>query len=252
MNNKFTYTGKCIWCGKTEPIVTFDTAPHIIPKSLSACEIGFDVCDECNHYFGTATQGMPSCDLCFKEIFNSFWIFGHNLNKHTYKQLKSTFFSYFHKTQSIKIRGTFNSRNITRQFKRSLYEIFLQKYHEVTKNGNHPMFDMVRKFARYNIGNPHVYYAFNNVILAPNAEDRLFLNMNQKAIDNMLESGLFCFWFSGHVFYIEVLPTVFNVNGLSYLRKEAKTMLIPAIGNESIFEFTDIMQIDFLMQRFNS
>lgn len=29
-------------------------------------------------------------------------------------------------------------------------------------------------------------------------------------------------------------------------------MLLPARGNESIFEFNDVMQLDFFMLRFNS
>ena len=54
------------------------------------------------------------------------------------------------------------------------------------------------------------------------------------------------------LFYIEVLPIAFQVNGYSFLREEAKTILLPARGNESIFEFDDVMQLDIFMQRFNS
>ena len=52
--------------------------------------------------------------------------------------------------------------------------------------------------------------------------------------------------------FLEIFPTAFNLNGISYLRKQAGTILIPAKGDECIFELNDIMQIDFLMQRFNS
>lgn len=54
-----------------------------------------------------------------------------------------------------------------------------------------------------------------------------------------------------NMYYLEIFPMAFNVNGISYLHKQAKEILIPAIGNEGIYEFDDIMQIDFLMQRFN-
>lgn len=47
---KYIKTGKCIWCGKEEPEATFYTEPHILPHSLGGLEIGFDICDECNHY----------------------------------------------------------------------------------------------------------------------------------------------------------------------------------------------------------
>ena len=155
---------QCIWCGKTEPEVSFRAAPHIVPHNLGSDDIGFDVCDDCNHYFGTATRGVPSCDLAFKEIFNAFWIFGHNLDENTHKRFSSVFFNYYHSKRTIKVRSNFNSRVITRQFKRSLYEVFLQKYHQVTGNGNHPMFEMVRQFARHNVGNPHVFYVFNTLV----------------------------------------------------------------------------------------
>lgn len=248
---KYIKTGQCIWCGKKEPETLFSAAPHIVPHNLGSSDIGFDVCNDCNHFFGKASIGVPSCDLVFKEIFNAFWIFGHNLDENTYKKFSSVFFNYYHSKRTIRIRNTFNSRTITRQFKRSLYEVFLQKYHKVTGNGNLPMFDMVRKFARYNIGNPYVFYVYNNVILSPDEDHRLELPMNENVIDEMMKSGLYCFWMGNQLFYIEVLPVAFEVNGYKYLREQAQTMLLPARGNEKIFAFDDVMQLDIFMQRFN-
>ena len=56
MKKEYIHTGKCIWCDKSKPEVTFKTEPHIIPESLGGKEIGTDVCDQCNSYFGTATK----------------------------------------------------------------------------------------------------------------------------------------------------------------------------------------------------
>ena len=84
---KYVKIGKCIWCGKEMPEVRFTAAPHIVPHNLGSDDIGFDVCNGCNHYFGKASKGIPSCDLAFKEIFNAFWIFGHQLDATTYKKL---------------------------------------------------------------------------------------------------------------------------------------------------------------------
>lgn len=75
--------------------------------------------------------------------------------------------------------------------------------------------------------------------------------MNENVIDEMMKSGLYRFWMGNQLFYIEVLPIAFQVNGYNFLREEAKTMLLPARGNERIFEFTDVMQLDFFMLRFN-
>lgn len=76
--------------------------------------------------------------------------------------------------------------------------------------------------------------------------------MNENVIDEMMKSGLYRFWMGNQLFYIEVLPIAFQVNGYNFLREEAKTILLPARGNERIFEFNDVMQLDFFMLRFNS
>lgn len=252
MSNSHINTGKCIWCGRTTEEARFTSDAHILPHSLGGSEIGTDVCDDCNHYFGTATRGVPNVNLAFKEIFGAFKTFGDNLNENTYKKFSSTFFHYRHSQHKIIIKSNFNSRAITKQFKRSLYEVFLQKYHAVTGNGNHPMFDMVRKYARYGIGDPHVFYAFNNVLFSTASDEKVILHMSDKLLEDMMHSGLYFFWLFGHMFYIEVLPVAFNANGMRFLKEEGRKWLIPALGNEALYEFYDVMQLDFLMERFNS
>lgn len=249
----FKKTGRCIWCGKTEPEVTFNSAPHILPQKLGGKEIGFDICDACNHYFGTATAGKPNIDLVFKEIFNAYRFFDQELDATSYKKYHSVFFSYRHSSHTIKINKSFCSNVITRQFKRALYNVFFQKYHEITKNGNHPMFNNVRNFARYDIGDPHVYYTFNNIRLVPDNKyiNNPYLKISKVLIDDMMDSGIFSFWFMGEEFFLEVFPLAFQTNGEKFLQKRAQHILIPAIGNERIFEFTDVMQLDFFLQRFN-
>ena len=75
MKKEYINTGKCIWCGKEKPDVSFHTAPHIVPKCLGGAEIETDVCDECNHAFGTAVQGSPSIDAMFREVFEAYRFF---------------------------------------------------------------------------------------------------------------------------------------------------------------------------------
>lgn len=252
--HKYINTGKCIWCGRTEADgATFYDKPHIVPHGLGGQEIGVDVCDDCNHFFGTAPKaGMPPIDLAFKEIFNAFMTFGHNLNENTYKHYKSVFFEYRHSKHAIKIKSNFNPHNITTQFKRGLYEVFLQQYHATTGNGTHPMFDTIRNYARYGIGSLHVLYTYNHIILEPGETEMLKIPISQKTLEEMKISGVYPFWMGGHLFYIEVFPVAFRVNGLTYLKKEAETVLINIYGDEHIFEFNDVMQIDFLMQRFKN
>lgn len=244
-------TGKCIWCNKEYPEVTFLDAPHILPKALGGQEIGFDVCDSCNHYFGTSVPRLQSTNVVFKEIFNAtrFAMQEHNVN--SWKNFGSCFFKYQHSSSKFIINKRFSERVITKQFKRSLYEVFLQKYHKQTLDGNNPKFAAVRDFARYGNGDLRVYYAFNNIVLSPDMNEPPSLTMNEESIQIMNETGVFLFWFLGHPLYLEVFPTRFNVHGYTYLEKEANDMIIPVKGNECIFELQSIYQMDFFMTRFN-
>ena len=87
-----------------------------------------------------------------------------------------------------------------------------------------------------------------NIIFEPKETDLLKLPMSSSILDNMMSSGIFEFWLSGHMFFLEVLPVAFESRGQAYLQRAAQKILIPAKGNERIFEFTDISQIDIFMQ----
>lgn len=233
---------------------TFNTISHILPKGLGGEETGFDVCDECNHYFGTAEKGLPNMDLVFKEVFNiSKLLCSNDRNENSYKNFSSLFFRYYYSKNKIVIKDIFKWKQqaITVQFKRSLYEVFLQKYHLLTGDGNNPKFAAVRDYARYCRGNLRVFYLFNIVILVEDRGVPPVLCMNEKTIENMNYYGVFLFWFWGFPLFLEIFPTVFNVKGMNFLRNEAEQLLIYAKGNERIIELTNIMQLDFLMTRFN-
>ena len=252
---EYIHDGQCIWCGRKKPTVTFNTIPHILPKSLGGTETCVDVCDECNHYFGTAEKGLPGIDLVVREILECYRLFGtdyytkHNLPK------KFVFFHYNHDTKRLKLKSTFREATVTSQFKRGLYELFLQKYHSVTYDGNNQKWDWVRSYARYGIADglrePQVYYAFNNVTLFPDDEHTNIIVMSDKLIDDTLKYGVFHCYLMGQSFYLEVLPHLFQRYRNLYLQNEANTMLLPAKGNERIFEFTRIGQIDPFMTRYS-
>lgn len=247
----------CIWCGRNENDVSFNTVAHILPRALGGQETVEDVCDDCNHYFGTAPkgrQGVPCMDHAFKEIFNAIRMFSKNLTSESYKQFRSSYFTYHHSKHLIKIKNNFNSKFVTRQFKRALYEVFLQKYHLITGDGHNSMFHTIRNYARYDIGNPHVFYGFNNIILSPdvNYMKHPYLPMSEKLREDITKYGMFDFWIMGHHFYLEVIPILANVHLNSYLQNQANNTIIRIKNNEGIYELNDVMQIDFLMQRFNS
>lgn len=251
MIKEYTHTGQCIWCGRTKPEASFKNEPHIIPKSFGGIEIGVDVCDQCNSYFGTATLGIPSMDLVFKEIFNATKLSMSELNTNSWKKFKTVFFRYEHKRSTFVIKNNFREHIITRQFKRSLFEVFLQAYHKETHEGNSPKFAAVREFARFNRGDLKVFYVFNNIVFTEDRNAPPVLHFSQSNIDKMHETGLFSFMLHGHMFYLEVFPTAFNVNGEQYLKEEANNILINVKGNEQISEMKSIFLMDFFMTRFN-
>ena len=92
----------------------------------------------------------------------------------------------------------------------------------------------------------------NNVLFSTASDEKVILHMSDKLLEDMMHSGLYFFWLFGHMFYIEVLPVAFNANGMKFLKEEGRKWLIPALGNEALYEFNDVMQLDFLMERFNS
>ena len=104
------------------------------------------------------------------------------------------------------------------------------------------------------IGNPHVFYGFNNIILSPdvNYMKHPYLPMSEKLREDITKYGMFDFWIMGHHFYLEVIPILANVHLNSYLQNQANNTIIRIKNNEGIYELNDVMQIDFLMQRFNS
>lgn len=256
MVKEYISTGKCIWCGREKPNVSFRNAPHIVPKCLGGEEIGTDICDECNHAFGTAVQGSPSIDSMFREVFEAYRFFlqlrTNEIND--LRRYKSCLFSYFRKTGIFKINNSYNLNTLTRQFKRSVFEVFLQKYHQKTSDGNNPKFDAVRNFARYNIGDLKLYYAFNNILLTENTptgfDENVSFFMSPKMIDTMEKTGYFNLFLFGHNFYLEVLPITASMFGNKYLSEQANSTLVGVKGNESIRLVTSLKDIDIFLDRF--
>lgn len=253
--NKYIHDGKCIWCGRGEPTVSFETKPHILPKALGGNEICLDVCDECNHYFGTAEKRLPAIDTVTREIFESYRLFGTNYYENKNLPKKFTFFHYNLNSGRIKVKSSFRASTITFQFKRGLYELFLQKYHSITYKGNDPCWDWIRQYARYGtkyvLREPHVYYAYNNITFVP-AEKLNTVLMSDKLIDDALKYGVFHMHLMGQNFFLEVLPCMFQLRGKEYLRNEATKMVFNVKGNECLFELMNIIDIDPFMTRYNS
>lgn len=247
---KYIHSGKCIWCGKSEPYATFFSEPHIIPHSLGGSEIGFDVCDECNHFFGTCSKNSLNTNLVFKEVFNA------SMHSITYKQGKQTKYSsaFFHYNKNkglIKLKRYLSIRLFTDTFKRSLYEVFLQKYHFVFPDEPLDKFEAVRRYARYGIGNLHVYFVYNSgfILHCQNEKDDIVLSINEYSKKEIENTGYFVFLLVGHILILEVLPITAETKGKNSLRDLANKYILHIDNTVGLYELNDIRFFDMFFNR---
>ena len=129
--------GQCIFCKRTkEDTATFKEKAHTIPESLGSSNIGVDICDDCNHYFGqpdpTIYRPVLGVELAVKEVLGvQRALLRRDQNA---PRLKSIFFEYWRKKNTFKFKNRFlysdNTFLLTfgRQFRRGIYELFLQEY----------------------------------------------------------------------------------------------------------------------------
>ena len=131
---EYIKNGKCIWCLKSKPEVKFYTKPHTIPKTLNPDNIGFDICDSCNSFFGSddkLNKVTYSIDKVLKEFFNVHkFLLLTKKDSNSWKNFKSQFFNYYHKSRTLKlnvdyIRNAPYANELTRKFKRETDENFL-------------------------------------------------------------------------------------------------------------------------------
>lgn len=247
--DNYIHTGTCIWCKRKAPEVTFSTAPHITPKSLGNEEIGVDVCDECNHFFGTSYKGHPNIDLVFKEVFYaSQQSLGDRASMQ--KKYRSAYFFYNRTTDHIKLKREFSISTFTKQFKRGLYEAFLQKYHKNFPDDNLDMFEAVRKYARYGEGNLNVYFLKNKIILhSMDKTEDVTLHLPNNCKEEIRDTGYFVFYYCGQILFLEVLPLTAKLGGLSNLQKVVEPFVLHIDGSEKIYRLDDIRSFDMFFNR---
>jgi hypothetical protein len=198
-----------------------------------------------------------SVELAFKEIFN---VTKHLLPdfsetpKKNKQILKSVYFEYYESKRIFRIKKRFEFKrdfikNFTRQFKKGVYEVFLQEYHRNTKFGLDKKFDKIRDFVRYDKGDLPLYFADNNgVYLLPKDYDSPTLAFNENNISIIEDYGFYPIWLFGHVLYIEVTPRAVLTRE-TYLRDEAKRVVGSGFINNSIKEMRYVTELDFTLQR---
>lgn len=161
---------ECIWCFKKDPETTFINKAHTIPKSLGGQNFNKNVCDECNRYFGSASnQYKYSVEEAFKEVLciSRFVLLSGSKSKRKVGDFKSKFFDLKEKNGklNLKLRTQLNFRkgfqdDLCRNFKRGLYKVWYEEYcrQNDIKPQTSDTFSNVRKFCRYDEGDLQVIY----------------------------------------------------------------------------------------------
>lgn len=243
---EYIHAGECIWCKRKKPYVSFYTAPHIVPKSLGSNEIGIDVCDECNNYFGRCTSQNKtiSSDLAFKEVFNACL---NSLGERPEKNIpySSALFFYNRAEDKIKLKRSFSLSFFTIQFKRALYEVFLQKFHSTFPDENLDRFEFVRKFARYNIGNPTVFFAVNKMVFHfDDVKNDITISMSDHQIDFMNRTGFYHFMFCGKHLFLEIFPITAQAAWPNSYKEMVSCSVVPCDADCTLKELTNIWEFD--------
>lgn len=261
---RYINIGTCIFCKRGEPEVTFRTRPHTIPQTMGGRKIGVDVCDECNHYFGTVDKQIQphmAIETCVKEVLNvTQYLTEMPKAQQEGKELpylKSIYFAIFQKEHVIRFKRAFAStpsfvRTYTRCFKRGLYEMFLQEFHRQTGRGLESRFEAIRRFARYNEGDIPVWHMQYNRIglhFGMDESNGVTIPINDKALHDIEEYGIFTLIIRGFWFYLAVAPMPMTTY-LAYLKQENDEMAFGAIFR-GVEWLDDIHQIDFTLSRFS-
>lgn len=256
--NYYSKIGKCIWCLKTTPEVSFNNAPHTISKKLGSVNIGADICDSCNDYFGKNDKAKVypmSIELAFKEIMSLMQLLlSNNLSENTHKKFNSVYFDYFHSKKVIKIRKSFELRpdflkSLTHQFKRGVYEIFLQEYHRITLNGLDEKFNSIRQFVRYDRGSLPLYFLVNNgVYLIEENINEPSLYFTEKVLSDIDDFGFYTMSLFGNIFFLEVTPRAEFTREV-FLQKEAKEFIGSGFIYSGLKEMKYVTDIDFTLRR---
>lgn len=155
---------KCIWCNKSEASTTFINKAHTFPKSLGGGSICENVCDSCNHYFGTRQFQSPAIEIVLKEMLNiSKYLLLFETDKvPKNKHFKSEYFNINWDKKTIQIKPKYGLRkgfqeNLGRLFKRGIYKVFLEERERQKQDALEERFNFIREFSRYNLGDYPVY-----------------------------------------------------------------------------------------------
>lgn len=260
IKTEYIRKGKCIWCLKSKPDVEFYTKPHTIPRALNAHNIGFDICDFCNNFFGSDNKlemVTYSIDKILKEFFNVHkFLLTNNKDSNSWKNFKSQFFSYFHTRKTLKlnidyIRNPLYANQFTRKFKKGIYNIFLQEYHRNTENGHDIRFNSIREFVRNDSGDLPLYYlkSCNGVRILEDFQLSHELPFNSNTLEIIDKYGFYQLRMTGLNFY--VFATDHAYLNFDYLIHDSNNQIGSGFVFTELLELKKLTEIDFTLRNWN-
>lgn len=245
-------TSSCLWCRKDSSTseITFLKKAHTIPQALGGKFICADICDTCNHYFGSRGYHTVAIEVVLREAFELTrnMVFAHPERKsNQYSRFKSVFFKLntANKTFSFKqlysIKPGFQAM-IASQFKRGLFKIFLEEYHRQFGAGIDERYNFIREFARYNVGDYPIFYLIPKLPVMFYSEDEFVkpqLNFSAPQLKSITDYEFYLLNIFGHGFLI---PTHRNwhLNIDTYLKNARDNLKDMYKGYTLIKEFKDV------------
>ncbi len=249
--------GVCIFCGKDKAQTTFLQKPHTMPRSLGSVSIGVDICDECNHYFGEPDKlSKPNLciEVCVKEIFGMTKHLFNSDNEST-SRLKSLYFEYWHSKKLIRFKSSFKFNNVFQrvfinQFRRGIYEMFLQEYHKQTGRGLESRFDEIRNYARYSVGYIPLYHfqSKNGIILREDVICEPQFRFSETSLNEIDNYGYYRLYIWGMWFYLEVTPRARLYRDI-YLRSRVEELIGSGFVFSQCVELRSVNEIDFTLRK---
>lgn len=250
----------CIWCRKTENETAFNKIAHTFPASLGGESICENVCDKCNHYFGSPSDQSPAIEVVLKELLNAskYYLLSNSaVNVGNLKRFKSEFFNANWNARTLKLKPRYSLRKhaqeqFGRLFRRGLFKVYLEEREVQLQDALSSRFDFIREFARYNLTDYPIY------IIKPRIPVILFSSIDtlnpvlrfSDYSDKMdKEFRIFEYPIMGHNFCIPTSRSFKEFNFDSYNRhiKSEKN----GYGNELI-EIITAKNFDFLFNYMNT
>lgn len=210
---------RCIWCQLDENATSFKKIAHTIPQSLGGKMTCENVCDDCNHYFGSIHDKLPAIEETIKETFNITRV--RLLDEENYgankalPRFKSKYFNVNLKLRTMKLKPAFVVKAgfqmiLANQLKRGIYKIYLGELERQKGKAHESDNDFIRDYARHNIGDYPLFYYERRIGVLINRQEwikspQFFLDgfRMKYLIDN---EYFFEFELLGHVFAIVKHP----------------------------------------------